>query len=354
MKKFFTNVSIVLLITFILFITINIFISYSWQFYNFKKYEKNDPFSVDVQNTFDLSREEIRILHRDTHKLKFYFKAFTGPKPKNYESKFVNYNISNGRKTTNPINCEKNYFLFGGSTTFGWLSIDDETIASHLSKIINKKYKNTCVYNYGVPFFYSKQENNFLLNLLEEEKIPDYAIFLDGINERCDGYAYEKNIKRQFSEINRHRALIFYAKLPALINSLPFVQLYERLVKKDTNVFEFKDVLICSEKKLKANFENRLKLRNEICKLFSIKCKSFLQPFGGINSKNYPGSETLGFQLIKYNLFKKIDERLIIDISGILDDDPNKLSYVDRVHYTHNSNYLIAMKISEHLFRGEQ
>ena len=198
MKKFFTNVSIVIFITFILFIVINIFISYSWKLYNFKKYEKKDPFSIDVQKTFNLSKEELRILHRDTHNLKFYFKSFTGPKPKNYVSKFINYDISNGRKTTNPTNCEKKYFLFGGSTTFGWLSIDNETIASHLSKIINEEKKNTCVYNYGVPFFYSKQENNFLINLIEEEKIPDYAIFLDGINERCDGYAYEKNIKRQF------------------------------------------------------------------------------------------------------------------------------------------------------------
>ena len=354
MKKFFSNASIVFFITLILFIIINILISYTWQFYNSKKYEKVDPFTVDVQKTFNLSKDELRILHKDTHRLKYYFKAFTGPKPNNYESKFVNYNINKGRKTTNPVNCEKEYFLFGGSTTFGWLSIDDETIASHLSKIINKTEKNICVYNYGIPFFYSKQENNLLINLIEEKKVPEYAIFLDGINERCDGYAYEKNIKRQFSEISRHRASIFYAKLPALVNSLPVIQLYDRLINKNTNEFDLPSgTLNCSEKTLKSNFENRIKLRNEICNLFSIKCKSFLQPFGGINGKIYPGSESLDIHLMKYNLFKTIDTKLIVDISGALDNDTNELSYVDRVHYTHNANYLIAKKISEYIFHGE-
>ncbi len=355
MRKFFINVSIIFFISLILFIIINILISFSWQYYNLKNYETKDPFTKDIQDTFELSKGELRILHRDTHNLKYYFKAFTGPQPNNYETRFVNYNINKGRKTINPINCEKKYFIFGGSTTFGWLSIDGKTIASHLSKILNETEKNTCVFNYGIPWFYSKQENNHLLNLIEENKIPDYAIFLDGINERCGGFAYEKNIRKQFSEINRsHRTLIFNAKLPALINSLPFVQLYDRLINKNSNIFNTnEDDLKCSNQTLKSNFENRLKLRNEICNLFSIKCKSFLQPFGGINGRIYPGSENLNNQLIKYKLFKKIDGQLIVDISGALDGDLNKSSYVDRVHYTHNANYLIAMKISEHVLYGE-
>ena len=355
MRKFFTNVSIIFLISLILFIVINILISLSWQYYNLKKYENSDPFTVDVQNTFDLSKEELRTLHKDTHNLKYFFKAFTGPQPNNYETKFVNYNIDKGRKTINPKNCEKSYFIFGGSTTFGWLSTDDKTIASNLSKILNKTNKNTCVYNYGIPWFYSKQENNLLINLIEEKKIPHYAIFLDGINERCDGFAYEENIKRQFSEINRsHRTLIFNAKLPALVNSLPFIQLYDRMINKSIKPFDVDDYsLKCSGQELKSNFENRLKIRNEICNLFLIRCKSFLQPFGGVNGKIYPGSENLENQFIKYNLFKNIDDKLILDISKVLDNDPNKLSYVDRVHYTHNANYLIAQAISEHILYGE-
>ena len=351
MRNFFIKVSIIFFVSLILFIIINILISLSWQYYNLKKNENNDPFKADVQNTFDISKEELRILFRDTHNLKYYFKAFTGPQPNNYVSKFVNYNIDKGRKTINPKNCEKNYFLFGGSTMFGWLSIDDKTIASHLSKILNKTNKNICVYNYGIPWFYSKQENSLLINLIEEKKIPDYAIFLNGINERCGGFAYEENIKKQFSEINRsHRTLIFNAKLPALINSLPFVQLYDRLTKKVTNPFnQNKDISKCSGQELKSNFEVRLKVRNEICNLFSIRCKSFLQPFGGVNGKIYPGSEKLSSLLKKHNLFKKIDENLIINITDSLDKDDNDLSYVDRVHYTHNANYLIAETISKHI-----
>ena len=74
MRKFFTNVSIIFLISLILFIVINILISLSWQYYNLKKYENSDPFTVDVQNTFDLSKEELRTLHKDTHNLKYFLK----------------------------------------------------------------------------------------------------------------------------------------------------------------------------------------------------------------------------------------------------------------------------------------
>lgn len=349
MKKGVVFFSIIFLISIILFILINIFIAYSWQFYNAKNYQKNNPFPEYINEVFNISLSDQRILHRDTHLMKYYFKSFVGPLPKNFNSKFVNYDTKNGRKTINPEKCDKNFFLFGGSSTFGWLSTDDETIASHLSRILNQSSDKNCVFNYGSPWFYSKQENNLLINLAENNKIPDQAIFIDGINERCGGFTYEKNIRDQFQEINtQHRTQIFGAKIPALLNSLPIMQLFDRLINK--NIVQFitlNENTKCSDEIYKNNFENRLKLRKDICNLFSIKCDSFLQPFGGIHGKIYPGSDRLKTQFRKYNLFKTIDSDLIYDISSSLDNDDQKYSYVDDVHYSHNANLLIAKKISE-------
>lgn len=352
MKKFFISFSIISIISIFLFILLNAFISYSWKFYNTKKYLKQDPFPEYIQKNFTLSLSDQRILHKNTHDLKYYFKSFVGPLPKNFKSKFVNTNKDIGRKTLNPPTCEKNIFLFGGSTTFGWLSIDDQTIASYLSKILNKKFKNNCVYNYGTPWFYSKQENNLLINLTENDKIPDYAVFLDGINEMCGGFTYEKNIRNQFAEINtQHRTEIFYAKIPALVKSLPIIHFYDRLVNNRIVSFDvLEENVKCNDEDYKKNFVNRLKLRKNICELYSIKCKSFLQPFGGIHGKIYPGSDELKSQFRKYDLFKSIDNSLITDISYSLNDDVEEFSYVDTVHYSSNANYLIAKEIVNKVF----
>ena len=354
MKKKFSTFSIIFLISLFLFFLLNIFITYSWQFYNAKKYEKNNSFPDYIHELFSISSPDQSILHRDTHLMKYYFKSFVGPLPKNFSSKFVNYS-KDGRKTVNPKKCEKIFFLFGGSTTFGWLSTDNQTIASHLSRELNEFSDNNCVYNYGSPWFYSKQENNFLINLVENNKIPDHAIFIDGINERCGGFTYEKNIRDQFEEINtQHRTQIFGAKIPSLLKSLPIMQLYSRLV--NNNMVQFiilEENINCSDKILKTNFENRLKLRKEICNLYSINCISFLQPFGGIHGKIYPGSDGLESQFRKYNLFKTIDTDLIYDISSVLDNDDKKYSYVDSVHYTHNANSLIAKKIANRILENE-
>lgn len=352
MKKFFTSFSIISVITIFLFVLINFFISISWKYYNSKKYELNDPFPKNIQKVFEISNVDQRILHRDTHYLSYYFKAFVGPLPKNFKSKYVNYDTISGRKTLNPQECEKIFYFFGGSTAFGWLSIDDKTIASYLSEILNKNSKKNCVYNYGSPWFYSKQENNLFISLLETQRIPNYAIFLNGINERCGGFIYEKNIRNQFAEINtKHRTGIFYAKMPSVIKSLPIVQLYERLINKNIVQFQLLDENIkCSDETFKNNFISRLKLRQKICDIYSIKCISFLQPFGGINGKIYPGSQNLKSQFRKYDLFKSIDQSLIVDVTNALDNDNKKFSYVDATHYSHNANYLIALQIAKNIF----
>jgi len=357
MKKFITSLSHITVITLLLFLLINLIIAFSWKYFNTKNALTKNPFPTYIQEIIELNDADQKILFRDTHNMKYHFKAFVGPILKNVESKFINYDTEKGRATSNPKNCKKKIFMFGGSTTFGWLSTDDQTIASHLSNILSKNSMQYCVYNYGSPTHYSKQENNFFINLIENNNIPDYAIFLDGINEACTGYVYEKNIEIMFEEINAsHRSHLVLKKIPGFIKSMPFIQLYDRLVlKKTVDFIDAEEMFNCPDKQRKSNFESRLKLRQKICEINFVKCKSFLQPFGGMHGNVYPGSTTyLKSMQIRYNLFKEIDNSLIKDISSALDEDTNKFSYVDNLHYSHNANFLIASKIFNTTFENNE
>ena len=68
------------------------------------------------------------------------------------------------------MNCNKNIYMYGGSTTFGYNVTDDQTIASYLQNYLNDDF---CVYNHGRVYFYSKQENNLLSLHLENRKKID-------------------------------------------------------------------------------------------------------------------------------------------------------------------------------------
>tara|TARA_B100000965_G_scaffold290609_1_gene248412 strand:- start:292 stop:1371 length:1080 start_codon:yes stop_codon:yes gene_type:complete len=349
MKKNFQIFINIFFFTIFFLILINVFISISWKFYNNFKYSNKNPIPELVRSNYKLNDEQQAILHKNTHSMKYYYRAFVGPLPDDFESEFVNYNKKTGRKTVNKTNnCKKNVVFFGGSTTFGWLSTDEETIPSQFSKNLADDLSNYCVYNFGSPWFYSKQENNLLINLMDKKMIkPDFAIFIDGVNERCNGFIYEKHIRDQFDEIMvDHRTQIVKKKILPLVRSLPIYQLFDRIFLQKRHFQILNENHICTDLELKNLFQSRLEMRLKICENYGIQCLSFLQPFGGIHGNIYPTSKNLINQhKNKYKLFKEIPENLIINIADALDGDVNKYSYVDELHYSHDANNLISKKI---------
>tara|TARA_Y100000591_G_scaffold127376_1_gene109074 strand:- start:2752 stop:3831 length:1080 start_codon:yes stop_codon:yes gene_type:complete len=349
MEKILTLFKQIIYLTFFVlffFLIINFFVSISWKLYSSYKLNKQNPFPEFVRSNFKISDEEQKILYIDTEKnIKFEFLPFLGAIPKNFKSKFVNFNFSEGRKTFNLGNCEKKILFLGGSTTFGWLSIDNKTIPSEFSKIINKKFNNYCVYNYGLPSFYSEQENNLLKELNYRNIIkPDIAIFVDGINETCHGFTYDKAISKQFDEIIvSHRTDLYKKKIIPFLQSTPLFQLLDRLLYSKKKDLAYRPSN-CDDKKLNDLFILRLKLRLQICDELKVSCFTFLQPFGGINGNSYPFDLSHRYKK-KYENFKQIPSNLLIDISNSLDSDKNKYSYVDPFHYSHKSNSLIANSI---------
>src|SRR5262249_2109278 len=78
-------------------------------------------------------------------------------------------------------------FVFGGSTTYGFLASDDQTWPSYLSTALNEKAKRKGiaieVTNYGHNYFNPSQEAVLLADLLKSGHRPALAIFMDGVNE---------------------------------------------------------------------------------------------------------------------------------------------------------------------------
>ena len=84
-----------------------------------------------------------------------------------------------------------NVFFFGGSTSFGSGVRDEDTVASHLQADLNRRLGSdrVRVYNFARVHYFSVQERIQFEQLLLAGQVPDFAVFLDGLNDfhRNDG-----------------------------------------------------------------------------------------------------------------------------------------------------------------------
>ena len=346
MKKF----SLIFLSTLLLFFIINLAISFTWPIYSKFKSKKHQYIDEQVK-ILNLSEENLNILYDELWRNydKFAYVPFIGHTETKRVGKFVNFDEANGRKVIRPQNCNHNVYLYGGSTMFGYNVIDKETIAQHLQNILGNNY---CIFNHGRAYFYSKQENNLFAQHIENNHKIDFAIFLDGINERCGGYEYDKHINRSFSILVERPYKMWKKTSMDLLYSLPAIQFYNSVFgkprwinDKDNNILQIES---CKNKiPINTLFQKRVNLRHGLCSGENITCFSFLQPFAGVHGVQ---SDKLLLNEDKIKLvkkYKKLKEtkKHVIDIGDALMKDTT-LSYIDGVHYTPRSNRKIAEKIS--------
>ena len=146
------NFSFVFFITLILIFIINLLIVVAWPTYSKLNQKKHSYIKEQIQ-LLNLNEEDLIILYNETWKNydKFRFVPFIGHSEKNREGKFLNFTEENGRKVNRPEKCKVNYYFYGGSTTFGYNVIDNQTISEYLQQLLGK---NGCVYNHGRAYFY--------------------------------------------------------------------------------------------------------------------------------------------------------------------------------------------------------
>ncbi len=348
MKKIF----IILINTFVLFIFINLLIVITWPVYSKIKSNKHNYISEQI-DLLGLNNKDLITLHNETWKNydKFRFVPFFGHSETFRKGKFVNFTEENGRKINRPDNCNTSIYLYGGSTTFGYNVTDKQTIGSNLQKLVSN---DTCVYNHGRAYFYSKQENNLFYSHLENKKKIDYAIFLDGINERCGGYEYQNYINNSFSLLVEKPYLMWKKSLSNFFYTLPILQFTNSISGNDRWIQDNENNILnidsCNNKiPLSDLFESRVNNRNAICDFYQIKCLSFLQPMPGTHGNQinkFISDNNLSDIIKKYKELSKAKSP--INIGYVLDGDKS-LSYIDAVHYSPKSNEKIAMEINNYL-----
>jgi len=276
-------------------------------------------------------------------------------------SRFVNVSAQGIRLTTgaesdlSKADLARTVLLFGGSTMFGYGLSDGQTIAAHLQARL-PQYNFV---NLGRAYYYSAQENIFLLRLLQSGHKIRYAAFLDGLNERCDFVVYQPQLEQMFNEAQVRRPAYAWDWKNQVV--YPMRWLAARLRAKMFGEVEAPPVTLsarlhaldCSDYgnsiRLRDVTAQNMKARAALCDAFGIACVTFVQPFAGVNGLHLEESSlsTAARRVVKAKyeeLAPLWKETGAIDISNALDVLP-KHAYVDNVHYSNEASGIIAQKM---------
>ena len=287
------------------------------------------------------------------------------------------------RKTLNPKRDNNlptiRIFVFGGSTTFGYLVSDEHTWPTFLSQILNQRAKkqgkhfNIEVINYGRNAYTPSQETAHLIDLLRSGHKPSLAIFLEGLNwgeseEDVPGFTEEASklfLSGQFYEcIEVENIFLKYKWLPIIrfINS----------IKCRSNTFmdslkESRD--ITKERQSKDSdkivsfaferFVQNKKLIELISTGYGFKTLFFLQP--NVNYKynlklfrpelqKYFDKEEEEQHNVKILYERLCKDKQFIDLSNLFELwGTNKKALIDSVHYSPAFNKFLAEQIANHI-----
>ena len=133
------------------------------------------------------SEDDVRRLLQETPREdhEFEYEPWTGFRERPFRGRFVNIDPAGFRASKNqapwpPRPGQTSIFVFGGSTAFGWYLPDDETISSYLQECAGE---HAAVYNFARPAYFSSQELALFETLLREGRVPQVAVFIDGLND---------------------------------------------------------------------------------------------------------------------------------------------------------------------------
>ncbi|MBI3403912.1 MAG: SGNH/GDSL hydrolase family protein [Acidobacteria bacterium] len=166
-----------------------------WYGYKDRRFEKSwelpkIPDGHRLQEFYpDLTADEVRVLRRETMNQAFAFEPFTLFRVRESRGRYLNvdkngFRVSETQGPWPPDSKFFNVFLFGGSTAFGWLLPDSQTIASCLQRDLSRISRIPVrVYNFGRPDYFSTQERVLFDQLVVNGFRPDMAVFLDGLND---------------------------------------------------------------------------------------------------------------------------------------------------------------------------
>ena len=248
---------------------------------------------------------------------------------------------------TDLINSQDKIYVFGGSTTFGYGVDDSATIPANLARSLPEMK----VFNFGRGYYYSKQENILFDELLSSSiPRPQLAVFIDGVNERCDIDVYQKEMQNLFSEISSRgydwSPREFMKPIMTIINKFAKAKGGLRLAQEGC-----KDAYSGLYSTVSERFESSLRKRADLCEKYRIKCLTYIQPFPGYRNIHIHGDLTES-SIKKANMLSKsvlsTEFHETVDITDSL-RDLKAHAYVDNVHYSAVAMKMISSLIAKDL-----
>lgn len=279
---------------------------------------------------------------------------------KPFSGKFLNIDLDSLgipiRRTTNPTDLGSNViriFTFGGSTTFGLKTPDEQTWPSHLSQILNNRANqqaarpNVEVINYGRAGYMPTQELVLLLDLLRTGHRPNLVIFFDGLNwgGKCDVPDYTYEIRDQASAAQQGAMPGWYQSIPVvrMANSIRSRFRAPSLQHGPGGIPEVKH----TEQRFLQSRETILR----VCEQYGVQALFFLQPDAYYN---YPAHMHRAAKHINQDLQHSRRSEFYaslrrsggyMDLTGLFEKFGKKC-VIDAAHYTPQFNRFIAEHIA--------
>jgi hypothetical protein len=290
----------------------------------------------------------------------FQYESTTGFRETPRTSRYVNVSESSIRLTTgaesdpHKLTVENTVFFFGGSTTFGYGVADVSTIASHLQRLL----PGLNVVNMGRGYYYSAQEDELLMKLIQSGVRVRTAVFLDGLNERCDTGVYQAQMGKLFkaAQTRYHWDWQNEVAYPA-IRFAGTIANKLGLMHISTSAESMHDLLLIQCRSaygasvpLRQVVLANMRVRTALCRAFAMTCLSFVQPFAGVHGQHLDhrslnDEERTLVRERYYELKDAFVEAQMIDVTDAL-DDLHEHAYVDDVHYSDAASELIASKMA--------
>ena len=320
-----------------------------------------------------LDKEQMDELLRETWSRPVTYEAYTQFKERPYDGKYVNVSENGFRVSKNqgpwpPESGNFNVFVFGGSTTFGYGVADDETIASYLQEELAERLNPKIrVYNFARGYYFSTQERVLFELLLAAGIVPDAAIFIDGMNDFLFGDgspAYTRRLTEFMEGGEKKNETRWYHKLP-VVKLVAWIRREEPVSPVDqekpaeVDERETYGTLPYLERVIEQYLVNKRMIETMAAEYgvtpifvwqpvptykydlsYHVFVKASPTPFGGNLYSRY------GYELL--------DQRLKTQPLGDnflwcadIQENAEKLLYVDLVHYSPDFNHTIAGTIAD-------
>ncbi len=315
------------------------------------------------------------------------YEVFTEFKTTPWKGKFFNfkpagYREARGEAPWPPSPQYFNVFFFGGSTTMG-IGPDWATISSYFQDRLDGKLiggKPVKVYNFGRGSYYSTQERILFQQLLLDRRIPDLAIFIDGLNdfyfldgktsashiyeqifENTEIVAASNNLTRRLANmvVNRTRSLPIVRAAEIISSKLS----PDRQVKLPIYRPETVDRQVL-EKVIDRYLENKRQIEG-VAKAYGFKTLFVWQPVPGykydlryhmsLNPVYGLGGHERSSQGYPLMAKRLKSESLGDDFLWLADIQESRREplYMDAVHYTASFSKTIGAMIADHIVEGE-